>query len=77
MFSCMSVVNSHSIILWPKQNSKRTRAYRFERAYETAKGMVFADIQKLKIKDTDELRQTCRDAKIDFVVSKKRFYAKP
>ena len=44
---------------------------------KAAKGMVFADIQKLKIKDTDELRQTCRDAKIDFVVSKKRFYAKP
>ncbi|MEK7623777.1 MAG: 50S ribosomal protein L10 [Patescibacteria group bacterium] len=43
---------------------------------KAAKGMVFADIQKLKIKDTDELRQACRDAKIDFVVSKKTILRK-
>ena len=41
-----------------------------------AKGMVFADIQKLKIKDTDELRAACRDANIGFVVSKKTILRK-
>ncbi len=41
-----------------------------------AKGMVFADIQLLKIKDTDELRQACRDANVGFVVSKKTILRK-
>lgn len=43
---------------------------------KAAKGMVFADIQALKIKDTDELRQACRDANIAFVVSKKTILRK-
>lgn len=36
-----------------------------------AKSMVFADIQALKIKETDELRNICREAHVGIVVSKK------
>ena len=38
---------------------------------QDAKAVVFADIQKLKIKDTDELRQLCREQGITMLVAKK------
>lgn len=38
---------------------------------QDAKAVVFADIQKLKIKDTDELRRLCREQGIVMLVTKK------
>lgn len=38
---------------------------------QDAKAVVFADIQKLKIKDTDELRRLCREQGITMLVTKK------
>ena len=38
---------------------------------QSAKAVVFANFQGLKIKESDELRKICRDAQISFVVSKK------
>lgn len=38
---------------------------------QDAQAVVFADIQKLKIKDTDELRRLCREQGITMLVTKK------
>ena len=41
-----------------------------------AKSVVFASVQGLNIKDTDELRKNCRDQKLSYTVSKKTLLKK-
>ena len=43
---------------------------------KSAKSAVFASVQGLNIKDTDELRKNCREQKLSYVVSKKTLLKK-
>lgn len=38
---------------------------------EAAKALIFANVQKLKMKELDELRHTCREQNLSLLVSKK------
>jgi len=58
------------------KEQKKVHIDALSKQIKDAKSVVFASVEGLKIKDTDELRKNCREQKLSYVVSKKTLLKK-
>src|SRR3989339_1617364 len=76
---CVSVVKATFFvcnIMAKTKEQKKIHVDSLAKDIKSAKSAVFASVQGLNIKDTDELRKNCREQKLSYVVSKKTLLTK-
>jgi large subunit ribosomal protein L10 len=73
------VVKSHFFVYHFMAKTKEQKKIHLEdlaKDMKDAKSVVFASVQGLNVKDTDELRKNCREQNLTYVVSKKTLLRK-